>query len=40
MREANDRGFESLILTDCTESYALSFKASTLDMLTAQARLS
>ena len=37
MREANDRGYECLILSDCTESYFPHFKAATLEMLTAQA---
>jgi biuret amidohydrolase len=36
MREANDRGYESLLLEDCTESYFPSFKAATLDMIRAQ----
>jgi biuret amidohydrolase len=36
MREANDRGYESLLLEDCTESYFPQFKASTLEMLRAQ----
>ena len=36
MREANDRGYESLLLEDCTESYFPRFKASTLKMLRAQ----
>ena len=36
MREANDRGYDALLLEDCTESYFPRFKAATLDMITAQ----
>lgn len=36
VREANDRGFESLILSDCTGSYFPEFHASALDMFAAQ----
>jgi nicotinamidase-related amidase len=36
MREANDRGFECLMVEDCTESYFAEFKAATLDMVRAQ----
>jgi len=36
MREANDRGFECLLIEDATESYFPSFKAATLDMIRAQ----
>lgn len=36
LREANDRGYDSLLLTDCTASYFPAFKQATLDMLTAQ----
>jgi nicotinamidase-related amidase len=36
MREANDRGFDGLLLEDCTESYFPHFKASTLEMIRAQ----
>ena len=36
MREANDRGYDCLLLEDCTESYFPRFKAATLDMLRAQ----
>ena len=36
MREANDRGYDSLLLTDCTESYFPHFKATAIDMIHAQ----
>jgi nicotinamidase-related amidase len=36
MREANDRGYECLLLEDCTESYFPRFKAATLEMIRAQ----
>ena len=36
MREANDRGYDSLLLTDCTESYFPHFKAATVEMVHAQ----
>ena len=36
MREANDRGYDGLLLEDCTESYFPAFKAATLDMIRAQ----
>ena len=36
LREANDRGFDCLLLEDCTESYFPAFKAATLAMLRAQ----
>jgi nicotinamidase-related amidase len=36
MREANDRGYDSLVLEDCTESYFPAFKAATLEMIRAQ----
>ena len=36
MREANDRGYDSLLLEDCTESYFPEFKAATLAMIAAQ----
>ncbi len=36
MREANDRGFECLLVEDCTESYFSEFKAATLEMVRAQ----
>jgi nicotinamidase-related amidase len=36
MREANDRGYDGLLLTDCTESYFPAFKAATIAMVHAQ----
>ena len=36
MREANDRGFDTLLLTDCTESYFPQFKKATVEMVHAQ----
>ena len=36
MREANDRGYDCLLIEDCTESYFPEFKAATLDMVRAQ----
>jgi len=36
MREANDRGYECLLLEDCTASYFPHFKDATLEMITAQ----
>ena len=36
MREANDRGYDCLLLSDCTESYFPAFKAATLAMVSAQ----
>ncbi len=36
MREANDRGYESLLLEDCTESYFPAFKAAAIEMIRAQ----
>lgn len=36
MREANDRGYECLLVEDATESYFPEFKRATLAMLTAQ----
>lgn len=36
MREANDRGYECLLIEDCTESYFPEFKAATLAMVRAQ----
>lgn len=36
MREANDRGYDCLLLEDCTESYFPEFKAATVEMMRAQ----
>ncbi len=36
MREANDRGYEGLLLEDCTESYFPAFKAAPVEMIRAQ----
>ncbi len=36
MREANDRGYECLLIEDATESYFAQFKSAALAMLTAQ----
>lgn len=36
MREANDRGYDCLLATDATESYFPAFKASAIQMITAQ----
>ncbi|MBD7919425.1 carbamate kinase [Cellulomonas sp. Sa3CUA2] len=36
VREANDRGFEALVLSDCTASYFPEFHRSALDMFCAQ----
>jgi nicotinamidase-related amidase len=36
MREANDRGYECLLVEDATESYFPAFKAATLEMIRAQ----
>jgi len=36
MREANDRGYDCLLLEDCTESYFPQFKAATVEMMRAQ----
>ncbi|WPB59365.1 isochorismatase family cysteine hydrolase [Xylophilus sp. GOD-11R] len=36
MREANDRGYDCLLLEDCTESYFPQFKAAAVEMMQAQ----
>lgn len=36
MREANDRGYDCLLLEDCTESYFPQFKSAALEMIRAQ----
>lgn len=36
MREANDRGYECLLIEDATESYFAEFKAATIKMIAAQ----
>jgi len=36
LREANDRGYDAVLLEDCTESYFAHFKAATLEMIRAQ----
>ncbi len=36
VREANDRGYECLVLKDCTASYFTEFHQATLDMIVAQ----
>jgi biuret amidohydrolase len=36
MREANDRGYDCLLLEDCTQSYFEHFKTATLEMVRAQ----
>jgi biuret amidohydrolase len=36
MREANDRGYDCLLISDATESYFPEFKAATLAMIAAQ----
>lgn len=36
MREANDRGYECLLVEDATDSYFPAFKAATLEMVRAQ----
>ena len=36
MREANDRGYECLLVEDATESYVPAHKAATLEMIAAQ----
>jgi nicotinamidase-related amidase len=39
MREANDRGYDCLLIEDATESYFPAFKVATLDMVRAQGAL-
>ncbi len=36
LREANDRGFECLLVEECTASYFPAFKAATIEMVVAQ----
>jgi len=36
MREANDRGYDCLLLEDCTESYFPHFKSAAMEMIRAQ----
>lgn len=36
MREANDRGYDGLLITDATESYFPEFKAAAIEMIVAQ----
>jgi nicotinamidase-related amidase len=36
MREANDRGYECLLIEDATESYFAEFKTMTIKMIAAQ----
>jgi nicotinamidase-related amidase len=36
MREANDRGYECLVLEDCVASYFPEFQKAALDMIKAQ----
>lgn len=36
MREANDRGYDCLLLEDCTESYFPEFKTAAVEMMHAQ----
>jgi nicotinamidase-related amidase len=36
MREANDRGYDCLLLEDCTESYFPAFKQAAVEMVRAQ----
>ena len=36
VREANDRGYDALVLADCTGSYFPAFQTAALDMIKAQ----
>jgi nicotinamidase-related amidase len=36
MREANDRGYDSLLVEEATASYFPAFKAATIEMIVAQ----
>jgi hypothetical protein len=36
MREANDRGYDSLLVEEATASYFPAFKAATIEMVVAQ----
>jgi nicotinamidase-related amidase len=36
MREANDRGYECLLVEDATESYFAEYKKAAIEMMTAQ----
>ena len=36
MREANDRGFDCLLVSDATASYTPAFKKATLEMVVSQ----
>ena len=36
MREANDRGYECLLVEEATQSYFPAFKASAIEMIVAQ----
>ena len=36
MREANDRGYECLLVTDATDSYFPKFKEAAIEMIRAQ----
>ena len=38
MREANDRGYDCLLVEDCTESYFPEFKAAALEMIARAGR--